>query len=284
VGPARNRPYWVKNFYEINRRAVEKWDTWPDAWIIPSGQENELGLQTVLRILTMGDVEVHQAESAFRDGGINYPAGTYVIPMNQPYASFAQTMLEVQDYPDLREFPGGPPVRPYDVTAHTLPLLMAIDAAPSQGPVTVPLSEALDIPEVEYVLPEGFTGSDAPRIGLYKSWREPMPEGWTRWVFDQYGMAYDTLHDADVQAGNLEDRYDVILFQTQSTESITQGIPAGDLPAEFTGGIGWREFRRRTSISRVRFLAWTLPLIIDSRTPWMGKSRRGIGGPVGHSM
>jgi hypothetical protein len=235
---ARNRPFWLRNFYEINKRAVDGWDTWPDAWIIPAGQDNEAGLQSVLRILTMGDVEVHRAEADFMNGGIRYPAGSYVIPMNQPYASFAQTMLEVQDYPDLREFPGGPPVRPYDVTAHTLPLLMDMDAVPSEGPVTAALSGPIAIPEVEYLLPEGLTGSGAPRIGMYKSWREPMPEGWTRWVFDQHGMAYDTLHDADIRSGDLADRYDVIVFQTQDRSAIEEGFAPGVLPDEYTGGLG----------------------------------------------
>jgi len=117
---ARNRRYWLENFYEINRRAVEGWDRWPEAWIIPGGQPNEAGLAYVLRILRTGDVEVFRAEQPFVADGESFPAGSFVIPMRQPYASFAQTMLEIQRYPDLREYPGGPPLRPYDVTAHTL--------------------------------------------------------------------------------------------------------------------------------------------------------------------
>jgi hypothetical protein len=235
---ARNRPYWLRNFYAINRRAVDGWGSWPDAWIIPADQDNLVGLNSVLRILTMGDVEVRPALQAFTTGGVSYPAGTLVVPMRQPYASFAQTMLEVQVYPDLREYPGGPPVRPYDVTAHTLPLLMDVAAVPSEGPVSVPLGNPIPIPEVDYPLPPSLSGGDAPRIGVYKSWREPMTEGWTRWVFDQHGLAYDTLHDADVRAGDLESRYDVILFQGQPADVITGGWGAGVLPVEYTGGLG----------------------------------------------
>ncbi|MCA9738171.1 MAG: hypothetical protein KC645_11160, partial [Gemmatimonadetes bacterium] len=132
---ARNRPYWLRNFYHINKRAVEKWETWPEAWVIPADQENGEGLAYVLRSLTMGDVEVRRAEQAFRAGGRDVPAGSYVIPMRQPYASYAQTLLDVQHYPDLREYPGGPPKRPYDVTGHTLPLLMDVEAFMVREPV-----------------------------------------------------------------------------------------------------------------------------------------------------
>jgi len=237
---AKNRRYWLENFYHIGERAVTGWDTWPAAWVIPAGQANRTGLRYVLRILAMGDVEVRPARRAFTAGGRSFPAGSWVIPMRQPYASFAQTMLEVQHYPDLREYPGGPPRRPYDVTAHTLPFLMDVDAVPVDDSVDVELGEPIDPPAFDFRLPDALEGPDAPRVAVLKSWQEPMAAGWTRWVFDQYGLQYDTLHDADVRAGNLNDRYDVIVLQSQSATSIRDSYREGVLPPEYTGGLGER--------------------------------------------
>ncbi len=234
---ARNRRYWLENFYQINKNAVDKWSEWPAAWVIPAGQANATGVAAVVRILVVGDVEVHEAQSAFTVAGRRFDSGTYVIPMNQPYASFANTMLSRQQYPDLRLFPGGPPRPPYDVTAHTLPLLMGIEAVAVQEPVQVALSEPIAAPAVRYETPAGLSGRRPSRIATYKSWREPMPEGWTRWVLDQHAIAYDTLHDGDIQNGALSE-YDVLLFEDQPADEIVSGYSADQMPADYAGGLG----------------------------------------------
>jgi hypothetical protein len=234
---ARNRRYWLENFYGINKRAVDKWSEWPDAWVIPAGQGNDPGVNYALRVLTMGDVEVRQTESSIVLDRVAIPVGSHVIQMNQPYASFANTMLEVQHYPDLREYPGGPPQRPYDVTAHTLGYLLDFDAIAVDGSIEATLTEPISVPDFDFDLPDHLSGPDAPRIALYKSWDEPMPEGWQRWVFDQHDLPYDTLHDADIQGGALGD-YDVLIFQAQGAESIREGFSEGELPPEYTGGLG----------------------------------------------
>lgn len=239
---AKNRRYWLENFYRVNERAVKGWDMWPDAWVLPADQTNEAGLSYVLRILRMGDVEVHRAAEAFESDEGLFPEGTYVVPMNQPYASFAQTLLEVQQYPDLREFPGGPPKRPYDVTAHTLPLLMDVEAiavSDLQPGVTEVLEpEPIPTPEFAFELPPGLKGEGAPRIALYKSWQEPMTAGWTRWMFDQHELAYDTLKDARARTGDLRRDYDVIVLQGQTASSIREGYNTGVVPDEYVGGLG----------------------------------------------
>ncbi|HEX9581792.1 MAG TPA: M14 metallopeptidase family protein [Gemmatimonadales bacterium] len=234
---ARNRRYWLESFYGVGKRAVERWPSWPQAWVIPAGQANTQGVAAVLRILRFADVEVHTAQQAFTAQGRQFPAGSFVIPMNQPYASWAQTMLERQRYPDLRDYPGGPPTRPYDVTAHTLPLLMNMEAVPVAERVTVALSrEPIAVPPLRYEV-AGFTGRGAPRVAIYKGWQETMPAGWTRWVFDQHRLPHDTLHDARVRAGNLRRDYDVIVFQDQEPDAVVQGWGA-NMPPEYRGGIG----------------------------------------------
>ncbi|HEY9232383.1 MAG TPA: hypothetical protein VIS78_09555, partial [Blastocatellia bacterium] len=51
-----------------------------------------------------------------------------------------------------------------------------------------------------------------PRLALYRSWMPSMDEGWTRWVLEQFGFDYKNVYDAEVRAGNLKDRFDVVIL------------------------------------------------------------------------
>ncbi|HXG68501.1 MAG TPA: M14 family metallopeptidase, partial [Blastocatellia bacterium] len=76
-----------------------------------------------------------------------------------------------------------------------------------------------------------------PRLALYKSWTGSMDEGWTRWVLEQFKFEYKSLTDADVRAGNLKEKFDVIILPDQSMRQIIQGNRPGSYPEEYTGGI-----------------------------------------------
>jgi hypothetical protein len=76
-------------------------------------------------------------------------------------------------------------------------------------------------------------------IGLYQGWAGAMDEGWTRFVFDDFDYAYETLGNADVQADDLSDRFDVIVFPSEiPLNRLINGDTAAAVPEEFRGGIG----------------------------------------------
>jgi hypothetical protein len=78
----------------------------------------------------------------------------------------------------------------------------------------------------------------APRIGIYQPWGGGnMDEGWTRWVLEQYGFESTALHNDDVRAGRLKDKFDVIILPDQAPQSIVNGTGANVRP-EYRGGIG----------------------------------------------
>ena len=78
----------------------------------------------------------------------------------------------------------------------------------------------------------------APRVGLYKSYVASMDEGWTRWIFEQWGIDYTSLENKDVNAGNLRAKFDAIVLPQESARSITNGFKAGSMPPEYVGGLG----------------------------------------------
>jgi|TARA_B100000315_G_C14594921_1_gene598318 hypothetical protein len=75
------------------------------------------------------------------------------------------------------------------------------------------------------------------KLGLYQSWTANMDEGWTRWIFEQWGFPYKTLHNKDIQSDNLKSDYDVIVVTNMGYQSIVNGHERGIVPEEYTGGI-----------------------------------------------
>ncbi len=129
---------WLYNFYRVHRDWVN-YGKGPYAFVVPAAQRDPYATYEMLDILEFGDVEIHKATAPFSANGKQYAAGSWVIKTAQPYGAFAKTMLEKQNYPDLRLFPGGPPEPPYDVTGHTLWMLMGVKVDAIDKPFDAPL-------------------------------------------------------------------------------------------------------------------------------------------------
>ena len=184
----------------------------------------------MIRILQRGGVEVDYA-GAFTANGVKYASGTAVIRMDQPYGGFAKALLETQRYPDLRD-EAGRPIAPYDVTAHTLSLLMGVEARPMNAPFKYPKLSARIFQEAKLPPRAGV------RLALYRSHIPSMDEGWTRWMLEQNDISYTSLADREARAGNLRAKYDAILIPDHSPRALLEGHRKDAMPEELTGGLG----------------------------------------------
>jgi hypothetical protein len=78
------------------------------------------------------------------------------------------------------------------------------------------------------------------RIAIYKPWTASMDEGWTEWLLDQHGLKFTALTNADFQGagGDLNARFDVILFASDPPRNIADGWTEGSVPPRYAGGLG----------------------------------------------
>jgi hypothetical protein len=130
---AIHRERYLTNFYKIGERAVHPVAGTPYAYIIPANQTDSASTTRLVNTLTTGATEVEQATADFTADGKQYSRGSYIVKLAQPYGAFAKSLLEIQKYPNIPEYPGGPLQRPYDVTAQTLPLLFGVDVVAVQN-------------------------------------------------------------------------------------------------------------------------------------------------------
>jgi hypothetical protein len=157
---AAYRRQWVHNFARVQRNSVEIES--PYAWIIPEEQDDPGTLNDLIEVLQRGLVEVEKATESFVAGGVEYPAGTRVVRIGQPFGRFAKTLMEIQHYPDLRDDPESLPKPPYDITAHSLPLYLGVESVEAGEP----FEASLEPLEPEDTAPPAGTFSGAIEHGL----------------------------------------------------------------------------------------------------------------------
>jgi len=186
------REQWLRDYMGIACRSVDRSEK-PYAFVIPREQRDDATTAELIQLLQRGLVEVEEATAPFEADGVTYEAGTRVVRLDQPAGLFAKTLLEVQQYPNLREWPGGPPRKPYDIVGHTLPIQMGVQAVQ----IDRPLGD--DLPLVLLKEPVELTGAVA---GVSKAL--------TAWTFDPGSnasiAAIQELHARDIPVYRIRTR------------------------------------------------------------------------------
>ncbi len=134
----------------------------PRAYIMSAtGQRDMPTTIKFLNALIKTGIEVEKADSEFSFGGKTYPAGSYVVRTDQAFRPHVLDMFEPQDHPQDFAYPGGPPVRPYDVTGYTLAYQMNVsvdrmlDGAPPHFPL---VPDLIETPPAGKMLGSGSAG------------------------------------------------------------------------------------------------------------------------------
>jgi hypothetical protein len=126
---AKNRETLLYNRYQAARDNIQHFRKEPPfAYVISDKQADipEAGL--LAQKMIDNGLDVYATKDGFKANGVTYPAGSWVIPMDQPYSALAKELFERQRYPDALENGTSKAIDlPYDVTGWTLPLQMGVD-------------------------------------------------------------------------------------------------------------------------------------------------------------
>ncbi len=124
---ADRKEEYLYNIYSMGRDAIEAslLENFY-AYVIPADQHDYNEATNLVNVLRQGGVEVHLATRDFTAEGKNYKAGSYIAYGAQAFRPYLVDLMEKQEYPDKRVYPGGPPVPPYDLAGWTLPMQMGL--------------------------------------------------------------------------------------------------------------------------------------------------------------
>ena len=238
---ANEREKWLTRFYEIGKESVRP---------RKEGEVKAIAIDSAWAILQFYDVleragvEVERVEP-FSYRGKEYSKYTGIVRADQPYFSFAKSLLENQHYPDLKDDKGNP-IPPYDVTAHSYALLWG-----SNGTL---IYDDITYATITQPVGAGSGGLMVPPcrnifyFGLFRSSIPSIDEGWSRWVFDNHSWriskkgfcksTYKTVTEADLHTNKLGNGDSIIIFPDQAPNQILNGYAKGTMPDEYVGGVG----------------------------------------------
>lgn len=86
-------------------------------------------------------------------------------------------------------------------------------------------------------MPAGARPLARPRVGLYKPWFANIDEGWTRFLLERFEIPFTSVSLADLRAGNLIERFDVLILPSEEPDRLMSGHRVGTVPAEYAGGL-----------------------------------------------
>src|SRR5436190_2401829 len=111
---SNNKDRFLKNFYLKSKRSVAKaTNEGPAAWVVPGDQARIVEAADMVNLLRLMGVEVHRVDKEITVKDQKFPAGSYMIRMDQPYSRMADMLLDTQYY-NVND------PAPYDDTGWTL--------------------------------------------------------------------------------------------------------------------------------------------------------------------
>ena len=156
---AKNHEALLYNRYQAARDNIHRTEP-PFAYVISDRQADVPEAGLLAEKMIDNGLDVYQSKSGFHANGIEYPAGSWVIPMDQPFSAMAKELFERQEYPAAATGASAAGAHlPYDITGWTLPLQMGVSVDAVSDPL--PEDQRALLTKIDHVkLPEAQTAGE----------------------------------------------------------------------------------------------------------------------------
>ncbi len=169
---AVNREKLLRDFLDYRRSAVAEGGEGIRAYLIAPGRDPGAARRLAALVAQQG-LEIRRATAAFKVGGREFPAGTFIAPTAQPGARMLRNLLD-EHVAQPEEFVKEQdrrrrerrPDQIYDVTAWSLPLLYDVEVVTASSPIDV-ATEALE--------PAPTTPVSAAKVAYLVPWGSAAP-------------------------------------------------------------------------------------------------------------